>query len=139
MKKQKELKDFDKELTLEELENDYWQTIVYPSKLVERCYKFRKIPLKDLTIEQLRTLIGQQIGLDFLLPIAFEQLEKNILSEGDFYEGDLLESVLRTNKEYWLSHMLLYDKLKVITNNNIAVIEDNKLINSINFFLDISN
>lgn len=136
--KKNEKKETNREWSLEELENEYWKNLeYYPTKLVERCFKFRKIPLKDLTIEEIRTLIGQQIGLDFLLPIAYEHLEKNILSEGDFYEGDLLESVLRTNKDYWLSHLEHYQALKLIINNNIYHITDKKLINSIDQFFNI--
>lgn len=130
-------KGIDIELSLEELERDYWKNLdFYPSKLVERCYRFRKIPLKDLTIEQLRTLISQQIGLDFLIPIACEHLEKNILAEGDFYEGDLLESLLSIEKAYWLSHWDLYKSLKIIMQESLHEIEGTNLSGSVTVFLN---
>ena len=47
-------------------------------------------------------MIGQNINLEFLIPLALEQLKKNILAEGNFYEGDLLNNVLTSEKEYWL-------------------------------------
>jgi len=38
-------------------------------------------------------MIGQGIGLRFLLPRALEELQKNPFAEGDFFEGDLLVAV----------------------------------------------
>ncbi len=35
-------------------------------------------------------MIGQKIGLDDLIPLALESLEDNILLEGNFYCGNLL-------------------------------------------------
>lgn len=35
-------------------------------------------------------MIGQKIGLDYLIPLVLESLEDNILLEGNFYCGDLL-------------------------------------------------
>lgn len=41
--------------SIEQLENDYWKDeIDFPSNLVINCHKYRKIPIKELTIEQLR-------------------------------------------------------------------------------------
>lgn len=52
--------------SIEQLENDFWKETDFPTGLVERCYRYRKIPIGDLTLAQLRTLIGQQIGLKYL-------------------------------------------------------------------------
>lgn len=46
-------------------------------------------------------MIGQQIGLRFLVPVALEVLERNPLAEGDYYPGDLLASVLTAGEEFW--------------------------------------
>ncbi|MCT4639425.1 MAG: contact-dependent growth inhibition system immunity protein [Bacteroidales bacterium] len=87
--------------TLEELENDYWGESNYTSYLVKTCHRLRKISIQDFTIEDLRIMIGQNIGLDYLIPLAIEKLSDNILSEGDFYEGDLLLNVLKSDCNYW--------------------------------------
>ncbi|WP_370027602.1 contact-dependent growth inhibition system immunity protein [Planotetraspora sp. GP83] len=42
-------------------------------------------PLADLTIEDLRLLIGQRIGLPCLVPIAVEWLDHDPMAEGDMY------------------------------------------------------
>jgi len=69
--------------------------------LVTKCHRLQKKVISDFSIEELRIMIGQNIGLDFLIPLALEKLSENILSEGDFYEGDLLINVLRSDKKYW--------------------------------------
>ena len=92
----------DVELSLQQLENDYWEEdSKFPTPLVESVYKFRKIPLKDLTIEQLRLLIGQNEGLRFLIPLALKELNKDILVEGDYYRGDLLNMVFKIKNSFW--------------------------------------
>ncbi|MEO9850178.1 MAG: contact-dependent growth inhibition system immunity protein [Reichenbachiella sp.] len=89
---------------LESLEKDSWRpTLKEESYLVITMHELRKKQLNDFTIEDLRIMIGQNIGLPFLVPLAIEQLEKNILVEGDFYEGDLLKNVLGSDPEYWKS------------------------------------
>ena len=42
----------------------------YDSSLVKNCYRLRRVPLKHFRIEDLRLMIGQEIGLKYLLPIA---------------------------------------------------------------------
>ena len=91
----------DKSKSLEELECVYWEPPNIDSGLVNECYRLRKIPIYKLTSENLRILIGQQISLAYLLPLAFDKLEENLLSGGDFYSGDLLSSVAKVDNEFW--------------------------------------
>ena len=96
--------DLDK--TLEQLDKRTWSK-PEPNEttyLVNTCYQLRKKPLKDFTTEDLRIMIGQNINLDYLISLGIEQLRENILSEGHFYEGDLLNSVLTSEKEYWIKN-----------------------------------
>lgn len=46
-------------------------------------------------------MIGQNVGLEYLIPLAMEQLDSDILAEGDLFEGDLLQSVLDSDPSYW--------------------------------------
>jgi hypothetical protein len=61
----------------------------------------RRKPIGSFSSEELRIMIGQGIGLPWLVPLALEQLETNPLVEGDFFPGDLLASVLRIGPEFW--------------------------------------
>ncbi len=65
----------DENRSLEELEQDYWKDYDFPTGLIAKCHEYRKIPLKDLTIEQIRLLIVQDIGLKYLIPKAIEVLK----------------------------------------------------------------
>jgi hypothetical protein len=40
--------------------------------------------LKDFTIEDLRIMIGQPISPELLVPLAIQQLQKNVLPERTF-------------------------------------------------------
>ena len=87
--------------SIEQLENDYWKDIEFPTGLVERCYRYRRIPIGNLTPGQIRTLISQQIGLKFLMPLALEMLRKDVLFDAELYEGDLLSAVLTVDISFW--------------------------------------
>jgi hypothetical protein len=118
-------------LSLEVLEKDFWtKPEEWYSFLEEACHTYRKIPLNQLTIKQLRLLIGQKIGLQYLLPIAFEQLKVNVFAEGDCYEGDLLDVVLKLDNAYWLSQPDYYQRFLNILKKKKSYIEkynrDNK-------------
>ena len=107
----------DENKSLEQLENDYWKDDSnYPTILVEECCRYRKIALKELTIEQVRLLIGQNIGLKYLIPKALKILEADILAEGDCYEGDLLSMVLNAEDKFWNENK----KLKIAIKNLIT-------------------
>jgi hypothetical protein len=72
-----------------------------PTRLVARCAELIKIPLNEYSIEDLRLMIGQGLGLSYLIPLAIEKLTKDLFAEGDMYEGDLLVNVLRIDHAFW--------------------------------------
>jgi hypothetical protein len=90
-----------KSKTLESLENEVWLHNDFGSHLVSRTQTLRKIPLDKFTTEDLRIMIGQEIGLDYLIPLALEVLTKDLWAEGDFFEGDLLKNVLVVKTDFW--------------------------------------
>ena len=96
-----------KNKTLEQLENLVGAEPNFHSHVVDECHRLTKVPLKNFTIENLRIMLGQNIGTRYLLPIALEELEKEPLVEGDFYPGDLLGAVLRLPKDSFDEEMLL--------------------------------
>lgn len=105
--------------SIEQLENNYWKDeIEFPSNLVINCHKYRKIPIKDLTIEQLRLLISQKIGIEYLVEIAIEELERDVLAQGDLYEGDLLEAVLGLPADFWRENQTAFQTIKELVERN---------------------
>lgn len=91
--------------TLTQLEGDDWgpPPIEAPPS-IRRCYELRNKPIQDMDIEDLRLLIGQDIGLSHLMPLAIGILEKDPIVRGEDYFGDLLASVLRASHEYYQSN-----------------------------------
>ena len=89
---------------LSELEGIVWAEPDFDSHVVRESNRLRLVPLGELTVENLRLLIGQRIGLTYLVPLAIEHLEANPFVEGDYYPGDLLASVLGTSRGFWTTH-----------------------------------
>ena len=109
--------------SLESLEKDYWVEPEDSSYLITTCHQLRKKQLKYFSTEDLRIMIGQSIGLKFLIPIALETLQKNILAEGDFYDGDLLKATLTSDKEYWKTETSNWQMVCALFEENRNLIE----------------
>jgi hypothetical protein len=88
--------------TLDELDPPAWGEPTFDSHLVKTCHALRRKPLHEFSVEDLRIMIGQRIGLRWLIPLALEALEAEPLAEGDFYPGDLLGAVLSVGPDLWL-------------------------------------
>lgn len=96
------------------LEKKDWTDTGLDSYLVKRCSQLVKIPLSDFTIEDLRIMIGQGFALNYLILLALEILQENILAEGDYCPGDLLKNVIATPSDFWIVNNNLYVQLKQI-------------------------
>jgi hypothetical protein len=94
----------DQNRSLEELEGEDWGEPPCESHLVTECHRLRRIPLREFTPENLRIMIGQQIGLPYLIPLALELLGADPFAAGDYYTGDLLAAVLRAEAKCWRAH-----------------------------------
>jgi hypothetical protein len=91
--------------TLTELEGDDWGPPTYPSYVVTTCHKLRYKPLKDFTAEDLRLMLGQQISLPILMPMALDVLELvDPFAGGDMNRGTLLLHALTIDKSFWQEH-----------------------------------
>lgn len=119
------------EKSIEDLEQDFHNRLNYESHLVKRVLELRKKPIKDFETEDLRIMISQNIALKLLIPLALEKLKSNILIEGDFYEGDLLNSVLRSNQDFWKAETELSRKFEMIISNNREKLKETRFLNAI--------
>ena len=95
----------------------------WPSALVSTCERLYEKPLKDFTVEDLRIMIGQHFGLEFLVEMALERLATNPFEQGDCYPGDLLTAVLSLPVNYWREHADLYWDLAAIVQGAVSVID----------------
>jgi len=92
--------DFDRSKSLQALDGADWGEPTFHSHVVTESHRLHRTPLRDFNVADLSLMIGQQIGLQYLLPIALERLSADPLAEGDYYPGDLLASVLRADSRF---------------------------------------
>ena len=115
--------------TLENLEKEVWEEPDFLSHVVKRANELRKIPLDQFKTEDIRLMIGQEIGLKYLVPLAIEVLKVDLFAEGDYYEGDLLQMVLKIPNDFWQTYPdykktlnnLIQDRMSEINELNIDV------------------
>lgn len=120
----------DNEMSIEELEQDFWGEPSFSSYVVTTCHKARQKSIKDLSYEEIRCLIGQKIGLRFVLSVAIDILQANPLIDVIYYEGDLLLAVLRLDLDDWKYNQ---DELKTF----ISILQENR--SKIENFEEVSN
>lgn len=108
--------------TLEQLENDDWGEPQFFSMLSKTVHELRRKPLEQFTVKDLRLMIGQNMGLEHLLPLAMKVLHQTPLAEGTYYEGDLLCAVLECDM-VGIDTPLLRAELGVLSARAIAEIE----------------
>ncbi len=105
-------------------ETEEWQA-KFESSLVEKCCDiYNSKILSDYNVEDMRMMIGQSIGLDYIVPLALDELEGNLLAEGDFYQGDLLESVSRISNDFWNENPEQRSFLKNIISQQVKKLEE---------------
>lgn len=113
--------------TLENLEKDVWPEEDFDSHVVRRTSELRKVPLNEFSVEDLRIMIGQNFSLPYLVPLALDRLEENVLAEGDFYPGDLLVAVSSAVDEFWDKNREYEDRLRKLISVNVSLIIENKV------------
>src|SRR5437660_11213926 len=87
--------DFDRSKSLQELEEDDWGEQPPPdqrwSTVINNAYRLRRVPLQDFTVEDIRFLLGQNIGLEYVMPMAIEHLmEDPWKPRKSYFPGELL-------------------------------------------------
>jgi hypothetical protein len=91
--------------SIEQLEGDSWpEPGSGVSSLVIKCHEARKKPIESLTPSDLRALISQGISQSIVMPKALALLQTDPMLDADYFEGDLLLSVLGVAPEYWNKH-----------------------------------
>jgi hypothetical protein len=109
--------------TLEKLENDYWGHPNYDSYLVTRVHEIRKIPLLELTNDDIAMMLRQKFSLDYIVPLAVERIRKNKESNNILESYDeIIRDILRLPTDYWLLNKNHWIETKQLLN-------DKKIIN----------
>jgi hypothetical protein len=122
----------DRNKTIEQLEGKKLEVPQNESRLVTIVHELRVKKIQDLTIEDLRLLIGQNLSLDVLIPNAILKLKGNVLCEGGLYEGDLLKSVLDSDKDYWIKNKDQWTTVIKLCMDNEAIFNSDNTFRQIN-------
>lgn len=119
---------FDRSKSLQQLDGQDWGEQTYDSHLVTECYRLRRVPLSQFTVEDLRIMIGQHICLDYLMPLALEHLRADPFAEGAFYSGDSLLAVLRSGRDIWQQHPDWRDEIAGIAQRSSRFFAGNEML-----------
>jgi hypothetical protein len=115
-------KDSLEKKTLTQLENIDWGEAKTDSYIAKAAHALRYKPIGEMTVEDMRLLIGQDVGLLYLMPRAVEILRLDPLAEGMHYPGDLLCAVLRANREYFQDNpQCRRELMKVLDDASVAI------------------
>jgi hypothetical protein len=105
--------------SFETLENHHWGDLeTAKTNLVKRCMELSKVSVGNFTVSDLRVMIGQKLGLQYLIPLAIEKLQDNIFVDSELYAGDLLESVLRIDTLFWDDNKSCWKQLNDLIKEN---------------------
>ncbi len=107
--------------TLSQLEDHDWGPPTYDSHLVTTIHKLRYKPIGQFTVEDLRICLGQKMSVGILLPLALDQLERDPLVSGDYYEGDLLQNVVHC-EDKWPRDPQTLGRLRAVLERAVALI-----------------
>jgi hypothetical protein len=119
---------FDRNKSLQQLDSQDWGEPTFDSHLVTECHRLHRVPLRDFTVEDLRIMIGQHFSMEYLIPLALEQLRTDPLAEGAYYPGDLLAVVLRAGSQFWQQHPELRHEVAAVAARAASSFGDAKLL-----------
>ena len=91
-----------KQKSIENLEKDFWgQPPKSSTPLVAKVHRLRTIQIEKLEPKDIRLLVGQNVGLKYLIPIALDILQADLFIDAELYDGDLLQNVINVNNGFW--------------------------------------
>jgi hypothetical protein len=89
------------EQTLEELDGQRWAPPDVETSLAQTVHRLRRVPLGQFEPRDLWVMIGQGVGLPYLIPKALTLLERDAFVEADVSTGDLLIQVFGVDDAFW--------------------------------------
>lgn len=99
-------------------------------------YKLHNKSIADYSLEDLHFMIIQGSGLTTLVPLAIDEIHKDLFVEAEDFPGDLLHSLMAIKKDFWSSNPELYKKLSKLVVANRDKIENFEAISDIKNLLN---
>ena len=89
------------------------------SSIVTRALKLSRVPINEFQVDDIRFMIVQGIGLKYLIVEAIQLLKENLLTEGNYYEGDLLNALFLLDKEQWRPFKAQWDEVDILIKDQV--------------------
>ena len=70
-----------------------WVEPDWDSGLIERCRNAWSKPLRDLTNQELATLLRQRFAVEHILPIASQRVQDDFDDDTEIYDGELESAI----------------------------------------------
>lgn len=108
--------------TLENLEKDYWGEPTFNSYLVQRTHEIRKLALSELTNDDIAMMLRQKFSLDYIVPLAIEMLQKDVLAHGeDGNEGAIMDAILELPANFWNSNKIYWEIINKMLKDSLSI------------------
>lgn len=101
--------------TLDEMEGVVWGPPTFDSGLVIRCHALRCKPVDEFSLDDIRVMIGQNISLPILVPLALQVMEVDPLVETRGAPGGLLWGVLNADRGSLANSPQLLERIRAVT------------------------
>lgn len=112
-------------MTLKQLCREEKWELSYESVAVSKSAQiYNNLILDDFTPKELRLMISQNIGNEFLVPLALEVLENNLFLKAEHCPGDLLQAVCSVEKKFWAENEKLYKELMSMIKKSEAILQN---------------
>lgn len=103
----------------------YEKDAINGSSIQQRTYKlYNNNSLCEYSVDDIRFMIGQEIGLEYLIPKAIRILKKDLFIEAGYYDGDLLKMVLLTDNSYWSKYPIQKKQIISFLESNNTSMDD---------------
>ena len=79
--------------------------------MIDQVHRLRIIQIERLEPKEIRLLIGQEVGLKYLIPVAFDILRDDLFIDTELFEGDLLQNVIKVDIDFWDNNNELKNEL----------------------------
>ena len=94
----------DLDASIQTLEGSDWGEARFGTALVRAGHALRRKKLRELTDDDIRLGLGQQIGLRYLVPLALQRLRQDVFIRTHYFDGDMLANVLNIPGDFWDAH-----------------------------------
>ena len=98
--------------SIEDLSGYYWLAPETDSNVVLKSHGMRRKPLAELSLEDIRMGVIQQVGVSYLVPVALEVVERDPYAESLNFGAEITIALLDIPVEFWLTHEKLRDRLQ---------------------------